>query len=200
MCGILEVAERKGITMEYARMRAIADELRQVEEAWAVEISGDEIIMMMSPSKRHEYIVLPLTQRLNRQLEGVEPEVWAHSGAEAEDPSGAASLRRPDIMILPPEALNTEGPSLAPEDLLAVIEVVSKPNPENDYLGKTRDYAVMGIEHYLLVDPRKGTGTVLSSPHPTAEGQRYAQRLEFAFGETVQLGPWRIETADFPLY
>jgi Uma2 family endonuclease len=186
--------------MDYARMREIADELSKVEESWAVEISGDEIIMMMGPSKRHEYIVLRLAQRLNRQLEGVEPEVWAHSGAEVEDPSGAAALRRPDIMILPPEALNTEGPSLAPEDVLAVIEVVSKSNPENDYLGKTRDYAVMGIEHYLLVDPRKGTGTVLSSPHPTAEGQRYAQRLEFAFGETVQLGPWRIETADFPLY
>jgi Uma2 family endonuclease len=103
-------------------------------------------------------------------------------------------------MILPLAALDTEGDTVDPADVLAVVEVVSKSNPENDYQGKTRDYAAMGIEHYLLVDPRKGTGMVLSSPHPTAEGPRYAQRLEFVFGETVPLKDWRIETADFPLY
>jgi hypothetical protein len=66
MCVILEVADQRGPTMDYARMREIADELSKVEESWAVEISGDEIIMMMGPSKRHEYIVLRLAQRLNR--------------------------------------------------------------------------------------------------------------------------------------
>ena len=181
-------------------MRAIADELSKVEESWAVEISGNEIIMMMSPAKRHEFIAFRIAQQLNSQLAGTEPEVVAQSGAEIEDPSVAAALRRPDVVILPLAVLDTEGDTVDPGDVLAVVEVVSKSNPENDYQGKTRDYAVMGIEHYLLVDPRKGTGMVLSSPHHTPEGPQYAVRREFVFGETVPLKGWRIETADFPLY
>jgi Uma2 family endonuclease len=186
--------------MDYARMRAIADELSERKESWAVEISGNHIIMMMRPAKRHELIAFRVADQINEQLRGTEPRVIAQSGAEVEDPAGAAALRRPDVMILPLAALDAEGDTVDPADVLAVVEVVSKSNPENDYLGKTRDYAVMGIEQYLLVDPRKGNGMVLSSPHPTPEGPRYAQRLEFTFGETVQLGPWRIETAEFPLY
>lgn len=200
MCGILDLADRKGTTMEYARMRAIADELRQVEEAWAIEISGDHIIMVMSPAKRHQLIAFRIAEQLNSQLAGTEPQVIAQSGAQIEDVSVAAALRRPDVVILPLAALDTEGDTVDPADVLAVVEVVSKSNPENDYQGKTRDYAVMGIEHYLLVDPRKGTGMVLSSPHHTPEGPQYAVRREFVFGETVPLKDWRIETADFPLY
>ncbi|WP_157531478.1 MULTISPECIES: hypothetical protein [unclassified Kitasatospora] len=63
-----------------------------------------------------------------------------------------------------------------------------------------RDYPTMGIPHYLIVDPRTGTGLVLSAPHPTPEGPRYSTRREFHFGETVQLSTYDIETAEFPTY
>ncbi|MER5637018.1 hypothetical protein ABT095_08685 [Kitasatospora sp. NPDC002227] len=51
-------------------------------------------------------------------------------------------------------------------------------------MGKMRDYPVMGIPHYLIVDPRNGTGT----------------RREFAFGETVEFAGYEVATADFPVY
>ncbi|MCZ4096481.1 Uma2 family endonuclease [Streptomyces sp. H39-C1] len=186
--------------MEYARMRLIADELSTRPEAWAVEISGGEIIMITSPAKRHEFISFQIADQLNDQLRGTTPRVIAQSGAEIEDPRGAAALRRPDITILPMDVLDEDGDTVDPADVTAVVEVVPRSNPENDYEGKTRDYAVMGIPYYLLVDPRKGTGLVLSQPRSTPEGQRYAARVEFLFGETVQVGEWHVDTEGFPLY
>ncbi|GAA0659155.1 hypothetical protein GCM10010193_07440 [Kitasatospora atroaurantiaca] len=186
--------------MDYARMRAVADELaaHAPEDVWATEISGDEIIMMMSPANLHELIVYRLAKHLDRQLEQSTPGLIAHGGADIEDPESGIK-RRPDVMVFPESALES-GEAVHPRDVTAVVEVVSKSNPENDYEGKMRDYPTMGIPHYLIIDPRNGTGLVLSAPHTTPEGRRYSTRRDFQFGETVQLGVYDIETAEFPTY
>ncbi|WUD74933.1 hypothetical protein OG937_26165 [Streptomyces sp. NBC_00510] len=44
----------------YARMRVIADELREREDTWAVEIGEGVITLTMSPVNRHEPIALRL--------------------------------------------------------------------------------------------------------------------------------------------
>ncbi|MDH6113272.1 Uma2 family endonuclease [Kitasatospora sp. MAP12-15] len=186
--------------MDYARMRAVADELAALapEDVWATEISGDEIIMMMSPANLHELIVYRLAKQLDRQLEKSALELIAHGGADVED-SASGIKRRPDIMVFPESALES-GDAVHPRDVVAVVEVVSKSNPENDYQGKMRDYPVMGIPYYLIVDPRNGTGIVLSAPHTTPEGPRYSTRREFRFGESVLLGALEVDTADFSTY
>ncbi|MGW5637280.1 Uma2 family endonuclease, partial [Streptomyces sp. NPDC003832] len=38
-----------------------------------------------------------------------------------------------------------------------VIEVVSRSSPANDYEGKLRDYAAMGVPHELIVGPSDGS-------------------------------------------
>ncbi|MDH6135794.1 Uma2 family endonuclease [Kitasatospora sp. MAA4] len=186
--------------MDYARMRAVADELaaHAPEDVWAIEISGDEIIMTMSQVNLHELIVYRLAKHLDRQLEQSALGLIAHGGADVEDPASGIK-RRPDVMVFPEAALES-GEAVHPRDVTAVVEVVSKSNPENDYEGKMRDYPTMGIPYYLIVDPRTGTGLVLSAPHSTPEGPRYSTRREFRFGETVQLGAYEIGTADFPTY
>ncbi|MCC9309614.1 Uma2 family endonuclease [Kitasatospora sp. RB6PN24] len=186
--------------MDYARMRAIADELmaHAPEDVWATEISGDEIIMMMSPANLHELIVYRLAKRLDRQLERSGTGLIAHGGADIEDPESGVK-RRPDVMVFPERALES-GEAVHPREVVAVVEVVSKSNPENDYEGKMRDYPTMEVPYYLIVDPRTGTGLLLSAPHQTPEGRRYSTRREFAFGETVQVGKWEVDTADFPVY
>ncbi|AUG76721.1 hypothetical protein CFP65_1847 [Kitasatospora sp. MMS16-BH015] len=187
--------------MDYARMRAIADELmaHAPEDVWATEISGDEIIMMMSPAKRHELIVYRLAKHLDRQLESADTDLIAHGGADVEDPESGIK-RRPDVMVFPESALDSSGEALHPREVTAVVEVVSKSNPENDYAGKVRDYPAMGIPYYLIIDPRSGTGLVLSAPHETPEGRRYSTRREFTFGETVEFAGYEVATADFPTY
>ncbi|MEY9849316.1 Uma2 family endonuclease [Streptacidiphilus sp. MAP5-3] len=171
----------------YARLRAIADQLPQVPGIGRVEIAHGEIVMMMSPVKRHELAVLKLARQLNEQLPDTHPGFIAHGGADLED-QGLGRLRRPDLMVFPEQALEEEDAAFHPSEILLVVEVVSKSNPENDYEEKVRDYAAMGIPLYLIVDPRDGTGIVHSQP-------RYASREHFAFGDTVKVGPWRLDTS-----
>lgn len=183
----------------YERMREIAEEMSKVPEAWAVEVSGGEIHIMMSPAKRHELIVLRTARQLNRQLDAVAPGLAAHGGAEIEDPS-AGVMRRPDLLVLPEEALDAAGDYVDPTEVHVAMEVVSKSNPENDYSGKMRDYPRIGIPYYVIIDPRLGTGVVLSEIGPGEEGPAYQRREPFAFGDTVPIGEWTIDTAQFPVY
>lgn len=183
----------------YERMREIAEQVSKVPEAWAVEVSGGEIHVMMSPAKRHELIVLRTARQLNRQLDAVAPGLAAHGGAEVEDPQ-AGVMRRPDLLVLAEDVLDESGDYVDPKDVHVALEVVSKSNPENDYSGKVRDYPRIGIPCYVIIDPRLGTGVVLSEIGPGSEGPAYQCREPFAFGETVRIGEWSLDTSQFPLY
>lgn len=176
----------------YARLREIADQLPQIPGIGRIEIANGEIVMMMSPVRRHELAVIRIGRQLNDQLETTHPGFIAHAGADLED-AGLGRLRRPDLMILPEKIMEEEDAAVYPADVLLVVEVVSRSNPENDYEEKVRDYAAMGIPLYLIVDPRDGTGIVHSQP-------RYAHREPFAFGDTVSVGPWRIDTGGLLTY
>lgn len=46
---------------------------------------------------------------------------------------------------------------LDPREIRLVVEILSRSNPDNDYLKKTADYRAMGIPNYLIIDPRQGT-------------------------------------------
>ncbi len=108
-------------------------------------------------------------------------------------------LRHPDVTVIAWADLNVEA-SIDPRTLVAAIEVVSRSNPENDWVGKTRDYALLGIPVYAIFDPRTGTGAVLTDIHATPEGLRYATRKDFVYGEDVTIAEWTISTADLPRY
>ncbi|EST37960.1 hypothetical protein N566_10055 [Streptomycetaceae bacterium MP113-05] len=187
--------------MEYERMREYAEELaRHAPDPFrGYEISGDEIVMMMSPSRPHEYIALRVRQQLDRRSPA---ELVAHTGGEVEDPS-LGRLRRPDLIVVPEAvfAENTMAP-FHPRDVALVGEIVSPSNHSTDYVEKMHDYPAMGIPLYLLIDPRKGTIAALSDPGPTPEGDgpRYRTRSDYAFGDTVAIGDWLIETGDLHTY
>ncbi|MDX2853729.1 Uma2 family endonuclease [Streptomyces sp. PA03-3a] len=186
----------------YARMRAIADELMEREDTWAVEIGEGVITMMMSPVNRHELIALRLRRQIERQMAG-DPE-WAghvaHSGPEIEAPA-IGRMRCPDLVVVAEQALDTPG-FLDPADVALVAEVVATSNPENDYREKTRDYPAMGIPLCLIIDPRDKTLAVLSDPGPAPgdAGPRYRARHDYAFGDAVPVGPWVLDSGEFPAY
>ncbi|WP_327656401.1 Uma2 family endonuclease [Streptomyces sp. NBC_00483] len=186
--------------MDYAKMRAIAEELAEyaehLEGSWSVEISSSgPILAMMSPSKRHEGTIRRIRNQLNTQLPATHPGYVCENGPEIEHPA-LGRMRRPDAVVLPEGSLDEEGLAVDASQVLAAIEIVSPSNPDNDYRDKLADYPAMGIEHYLIVDPRTGTIEVHSDP----ANSRYLSKEPYIYGDTVPFGPWTVDTADFRRY
>ncbi|MGW2540408.1 Uma2 family endonuclease [Kitasatospora sp. NPDC001574] len=137
-------------------------------------------------SSGDELAVVRVARQLNARLPQTRPGHIAHGGADLED-VGPGRLRSPGLMVFPEVALDDEERALLPHEVLLVVEIVSKSNPENDYHAKVRDHAAMGIPLHLPVDPRKGTGVVHDGPGCTSH-------RESAFGDSVAVGPWTLDT------
>ncbi|GAA1224024.1 Uma2 family endonuclease [Kitasatospora nipponensis] len=176
----------------FARLRRIAEHLPELPGVGKVEIAHGGIVLTLPPVRRHELAVARIARQLHLQLPKTHPGFLARAGADLQD-AGLGRLRRPDLMVFAEAAPESEPPAVLPHEVLLVVEIVSRSNPENDYHDKVADYAAMGIPHYLLVDPRDGTGIVHSQPN-------YRSRTPFAFGDRIIVGPWTIDTGDLLTY
>ncbi|MEV4337731.1 Uma2 family endonuclease [Streptomyces sp. NPDC049590] len=187
---------RQSATHLYRTMR---DVVQSMDDALPgkFEITKEGIVHdMMSPGGPHEVTAA----HVSRRLEKVMPDdLLAHNGTPDVEDEPEAILRHPDVMVIAWEDLDTEG-SIDPRTVLAAIEIVSRSNPDNDWVGKVRDYALMGIPVYAVFDPRTGTGAVFTDIHPTPAGPRYATRKDFVYGEDVTIADWTIPTQGLPLY
>jgi Uma2 family endonuclease len=161
------------------------------------EITREGIVHdMISPNSPHELTRLGLRKRLEKTMP---VEIIAHTGRpDVEDEFGGI-MRRPDVMVIAWADMDIPG-SFDPRTLVAAIEVVSCSNPDNDWVGKIRDYPLIGIPIYAIFAPRTGTGAVLTDIHRTPDGPRYATRKDFVYGEDVTIGDWTISTDDLPRY
>ncbi|MGW5675281.1 Uma2 family endonuclease [Streptomyces sp. NPDC003860] len=182
--------------LQYQRMRDVAEQL-QDSVPGKLEITLEGIVHdMMSPGGPHELTAA----RISRRLEKVMPEgLLAHTGTPDVEDIARGVLRHPDVMVIAEKDMEVEGP-FDPRSLLVAIEVVSRSNPDNDWVGKMRDYPLLGIPVYAVFDPRTGEGAVLSDIHPTASGPRYATRKDFVYGEDVAISDWTISTENLPRY
>ncbi|MEH0418760.1 Uma2 family endonuclease [Streptomyces sp. B21-083] len=186
--------------MDYAKMRAIAEELtayaESLEGTWKVEVGpSGPFLAMISPSKRREGTVRRIRNQLDEQLLTTHPGYICASGPEIEHPA-ISRMRRPDAVVIPEDVLDEEGLAVDATQVLAVIEIVSPSDPNNDYGEKLTEYPAMGIAHYMIVDPRTGTIEVHSDP---CKG-RYQRKDPFIFGDSVPVGPWTAETHAFRRY
>ncbi|MFJ9564420.1 Uma2 family endonuclease [Streptomyces fuscichromogenes] len=186
--------------MDYPKMRAIAEQLgayaEQLEGTWGVEIGpAGPKLAMLCPSKRHEGTVSRVRNQLNTQLQVTHPGYMCENGPEIEHPT-LGRMRRPDAVVIPEDVLDEEGPAVDASQVLAVIEIVSPSNPDNDYVEKVSEYPAMGIAHYMIVDPRKGTIEVRSEPC----GNCYQRMDPYIYGDLVPFGPWQVETSAFRRY
>ncbi|CAG7599111.1 Uma2 family endonuclease [Actinacidiphila bryophytorum] len=180
----------------YAALRAVVALLGPAVPG-ALEITREGIVHdPRSPGGPHELTAA----RVSRRLEKVMPEgLLAHTGTPDVEDVHEGVMRHPDVMVIAEADMEVEG-SFDPTALPAAIEVVSRSNPDNDWVGKMRDYPLLGIPVSVLFDPRTGEGAVLSDIHPTPNGPRYATRTDFVYGEDVTIGAWTISTADLPRY
>ncbi|MFC1443174.1 Uma2 family endonuclease [Streptacidiphilus sp. N1-10] len=179
----------------YRHLRAYADHLRpELPMSPHVEISNGQILLTMSPAGAHGLNAKRVTTQLDHQLQDG---LIAYM-ADIEHP-GAAKLRRPDVVVVDEDAMDVPGAVDATAVRLAV-EIVSPSNPENDYEGKLRDYPVMGIPHYLIIDPRDGT----AHHHwkiATEDGPgRYSAHVPYVFGDKITVGDWVIDTGELRRY
>jgi Uma2 family endonuclease len=146
-----------------------------------VELSGDTIVMQASPSALHQRN-LAIAQR---QFDTHCPAGYFASGNSDIAASQAGKVRNPDLTYLPDAAVDLPEHDIPADLALIAVELVSPSNPENDWVGKLRDYPVMGIPLYLIVDARAKTVTLFSEP----EKGRYRTREDADFGETVHIPP-----------
>ncbi|WP_369248574.1 Uma2 family endonuclease [Streptomyces sp. R41] len=161
------------------------------------EITKEGIVHdMMSPVKQHELTAL----RVRKRLEKVMPEdLVAHTGTPDVEDVPEGIMRHPDVMLIAEADMEGDG-SFDPRTLIAAVEVVSRSNPDNDWVSKVRDYPLLGIPLYVIFDPRTGSGAVLSDIHQTPHGPRYATRKEFVYGEDITIADWTISTEGLPRY
>ncbi|MFF4802594.1 Uma2 family endonuclease [Streptomyces sp. NPDC001351] len=161
------------------------------------EITREGIVHdAISPNSPHELTRL----RLRKCLETAMPqEIVAHTGKPDVEDESEGIMRRPDVMVIAWSDMDVPG-SFDPRALIAAIEVVSHSNPDNDWIGKVRDYPLIGIPIYAIFDPRTGTGAVLTDINTTPDGPRYATRKDFVYGEDVTIGDWTISTDGLPRY
>ncbi|MFE9092824.1 Uma2 family endonuclease [Streptomyces sp. NPDC007264] len=181
------------------RYRAMRDFLQSMDDTLPgkFEITKEGIVHdMMSPVGRHELTALRLRKRLEKAMP---EEIVAHTGEPDVEDEPEGVMRRPDIMVIAEADMDVEG-SIDPRTIVAAVEVVSRSNPDNDWVTKMRDYPLMGVPVYAVFDPRTGTGTVLTDIHATPDGPRYATRKDFVYGEDVTIADWTISTKDLPRY
>ncbi|MGW3097175.1 Uma2 family endonuclease [Streptomyces sp. NPDC001102] len=181
------------------RYRAMRDFVQSTDDnvPGKFEVTMEGIVHdMMAPIGPHELT----TVHLRRRLERVMPEeIVAHTGEPDVEDEAQGIMRRPDVMVIAMADMDVPG-SFDPRTLIAAIEIVSRSNPDNDWVTKLRDYPLIGVPVYAIFDPRTGTGAVLSDIHPTPDGPRYATRKDFVYGEDVTIGDWTIPTDGLPLY
>ncbi|MGW7260010.1 Uma2 family endonuclease [Streptomyces sp. NPDC054834] len=187
---------RQGASHAYHAMR---DFVQSVEDTLPgkFEITKEGLVHdMMSPVKQHELTALHLRKRLEKVMP---EELVAHTGEPDVEDEPEAILRHPDVMVIAMADMEGGG-SFDPRTLIAAIEIVSRSNPDNDWVGKVRDYPLMGIPVYAVFDPRTGSGAVFTDIHPAPGGPRYATRKDFFYGEDVTIGDWTISTDGLPRY
>ncbi|MCC3769810.1 Uma2 family endonuclease [Streptomyces sp. UNOC14_S4] len=178
----------------YRQLRELRDHLG-AETGRYGEISDGEIVMVMSPVPQHGLTA----KRIVRQLDAQLPEPLAAFGNTDTDDEHLGKLRIPDIVVVPEEAMDTTSP-LDPREITLAVEIVSRSNPDNDYVKKVADYAAMGIPHYLIVDPRSGTARHLWAVVAKEGRPVYDNQVSYAYGEIIPIGDLRIGTSDLPLY
>ncbi|MCC9709097.1 Uma2 family endonuclease [Streptomyces sp. MNU76] len=179
--------------------RTMRDFVQSMDDALPgkFEITKEGIVHdMMSPGGPHEVTAAHVSRRLEKLMP---EELLAHNGTPDVEDEPEGIMRHPDVMVIAWDDLNVPG-SIDPRTLVAAIEVVSRSNPDNDWVGKMRDYPLLGIPVYAVFDPRTGTGAVLTDIHATPDGPRYATRKDFVYGEDVTIADWTISTENLPRY
>lgn len=117
---------------------ALLDEVRRgLPDGFKAEISGDTIVMMVGPSGIHQRNLLVVRRQFDVHAPG---DLVPSEHTDLVSP-GVGKSRNPDLTYLPAGVLETTDNQVPAETAAVAVELVSPSNPENDWVGKLRDYA-----------------------------------------------------------
>ncbi|MBT2398720.1 Uma2 family endonuclease [Streptomyces sp. ISL-100] len=152
---------------------------RAFPEGFKVEISGDTLIAQASPSIQHQRNLF----HVRRQFDAHRPEGYMPTENSDLASPRIGKVRNPDLTYVPDDTADLPEHDIPAEVALIAVEIVSPSNPENDWAAKLRDYPVMGIPLYLIIDARESTVTLFSD----ANHDKYHTRTDRKFGETIHI-------------
>ncbi|MFE4513702.1 Uma2 family endonuclease [Kitasatospora sp. NPDC056783] len=162
----------------HARLLAYAQSLTP-PAGWKIEISGDEIIVTAGPPVIHQHNVLFVREQFDTHRPS---DLMPSENTDLASPN-VGKLRNPDLTYIPRSFVKTGGNQVPAEQAALAVEIASPSNPENDLVGKVRDYPLMAIPVYLLIDPREGDLTLYSEP----SGSGYHRKWSGKFGDAVPI-------------
>ena len=89
---------------------------------------------MTAPNPMHGFTAKKIVRQPDSQLS---PGLEAFGNTDTEE-AGLGKLRMPDAFVVPSDSmLQTE--AIDPREISLVVEIVSRSNPENDYVERTAD-------------------------------------------------------------
>jgi Uma2 family endonuclease len=158
----------------------LLEEVRQsLPDGFKAEISGDLIVMQASPTMIHQRNLVILRRQFDAHL----PSGYMDTANTDLGSAHADTVRNPDLTYLPDQVMASPGHIAPAHEALIAVEIVSPSNPDNDWVGKVRDYPLMGVPMYLIVDGRKKSVTLFSE----LSNGRYRLREDAGFGEDVHI-------------
>lgn len=125
------------------------------------EIINGEVVMMASPSSRHQEISMELSRQLANFLEGKPCKVYAAPfdvrlfEKAGDDPKDVDTVVQPDILVVcGKDKLDDKGVKGAPD---LAIEILSPTTERHDCLVKLNLYQQAGVREYWIADPETET-------------------------------------------
>ncbi|MFC9326892.1 Uma2 family endonuclease [Kitasatospora sp. NPDC057015] len=163
-------------------------------QGYRVEITDGKVIMTPQGISRWK-VILRAAPQIEAQLAGHGDVL---SGVPLDFPS-ARSGYAPDLAVLAPGAVVNARGRYEWHDLEAALDVVPRPDQDEDFVKKLRVYARSGVPLYAVVDPAEAVCTVHSDPQDTGS-YRDAERVPFGNDVYLPLGERTlvVRTDEFP--
>ena len=140
-----------------------------------VEFNDGMIEVLPVPTKTHQLVIGLFYELLKAFLGGRGVVLLAGYKLRVQSPE--VQFREPDVVYLTPEQ-NTRAGEAFTRAAELVAEVVSRDDPERDYVTKRREYAAAGIPEYWILDPAARQILVLG-----LDGNQYMERGKYGPGE-----------------
>ncbi|HEY3321420.1 MAG TPA: Uma2 family endonuclease [Planctomycetota bacterium] len=153
------------------------------------ELCDGRLEMLPMPTELHQLIAGYLYRTLFDFVEARQLGIVLFMGLRVRTRPG--KIREPDIVFMDARhSVRRSNDAWSGADL--AMEIVSVDDPERDWKTKRREYARCGIPEYWIVDPQKGTITVLALERNTyktdgeySKGERAVSKLLDGFGVEV---------------
>lgn len=139
-------------------------------------------------------------RRLRKQIEPRMPSgLGAYGVSSIAMPLNRDNVCTPDLVVLPDTWDHNDEWLADPSHAELAVEVISQSEKAKEIAEKNNWYALAGVRHLLVVDPRRGVWTFYTHP---GEG-RYQGTLHGKFGEDIPLPEpfgFTLDTSCLPLY